>query len=164
MALDDFVKPPASAVVIEPTRLISRVWFQFLTALWRRGFWTPVSFDAALYTASGAMTWTVESADQATLAYALLGKTLVVSLVLANTTVAGTPSTELRVAIPASLTAARAMAMPVRIRDNGTWTTGEASVSADGTVIAIVRTDGAAFSASSNATDVRGQIAFEVKG
>lgn len=156
-------KPPQTTPLMEGGGLVNRVWFRFFVALWRRGSWTPVSFDAADFTAKGSMTWTLQEADQATYAYALNGKTFHVAFVLQNTTVGGVANSELYIQIPADLTAARAMAIPVRIKDAGTWVIGFASVARDGTVITISRVDGSNFTLGVNTTDVLGQIAFEVK-
>jgi hypothetical protein len=143
--------------------LFTREWFQLLTALWRRGTWTAVSFKATDFTGSGAQTWTLAEIDQETFAYARHGRTLQVAFKLTNTSVGGVADTELRIALPVSVKAARAMDVPVCLRDNGTRVMGKASVAVDGTYISITRLDGATFAGSANATDVHGQIAFEVK-
>ena len=69
------------------------------------GIWTTPTFAAGNFTASGSMTWTVPSA--ATYEYMIIGKTMWIIWKLASTTIAGTPSTTLSIAIPASKTAAK---------------------------------------------------------
>ena len=154
---------PQRQPVVEPTTgAIHVTWFKFLQELVHRGHWTTLAFLAANFTASPSMTWVLTEADQVTLSYTIAGKTMTVAFTLENTSVGGVVSSALRIALPPGRVATRAMASPVRIRDNGTWTTGEASVVADGTYITIQRTDGANFTLSTNATDVRGQLTLEV--
>lgn len=126
------------------------------------GDWTAVAFSAGNFTGSGAMTWTVTSGEQITLAYALVGHTMTVAFDIELTTVGGTPAQFLQIAIPGGFTAARSMWNPVLLVDNGTRTTGAAKVAASGTTIQIQRTDAANFSASTN-TGVVGQMTFEVQ-
>ena len=66
------------------------------------GQWTSVSFDSGNFTASGAMTWTVEEADVVNYQYMIIGKTMYVNFYINFTSVGGTPHTALRIAIPAS--------------------------------------------------------------
>ena len=66
--------------------------------------WTTPTFNAAHYTASGSMTWTVASGDVVVHKYVVIGKTVHWHLVITATTVGGTASTGLRVALPAGLT------------------------------------------------------------
>jgi hypothetical protein len=132
-----------------------------ITAL--TGTWTAVSFSAGDFTGSGSMTWTVEAGDVTAFRYLKIGKTLWVSFYIVTTTIAGTPSTALQIKIPGSYAAATAMLVPVLLTDNGTRATGYASVVADATVITVSRTDQANYGASTNQTNVYGQIAFEIK-
>lgn len=146
------------------TGLLKRTWFQFFQALYTRGFWTPVEYSAGLFTASGAQTWTVQAADQTTFSYAIVGKTLMVAVVLASTTVGGTPSPSLRIALPTGFTAATAMVVPARITDNGTVSTGYASITAGGLYITVQKIDGSNWTASTNATGVAFVFPLEVQG
>lgn len=148
----------------ELTGRVKRTWFQFLQSLYTRGFWNPVEHASTYYTANGSMTWTVQAADQTTFAFTQMGKTLVVAFVLTSTTVGGVANSTLQITIPKGHVAARTMVAPVWISDNGTATTGIATVTANSTVIAIQRTDGANFALATNTTAVRGQITLEVQG
>jgi hypothetical protein len=69
-------------------------------------FITP-TFAAGVYTASGSMTWTVDSGDELTHAYYLKGRSLLVAFDLNATTVGGTLSTELRIALPNGYTVSK---------------------------------------------------------
>jgi hypothetical protein len=80
-----------------------------------------------------------------------------------NTTVGGTPATELRFRIPASKIAARQMMSVCHAVDNGTNGTGSAYVTAGGVLINFTKTAGTAWSASTNATTVFGQLTFEIE-
>lgn len=66
--------------------------------------WSTPAFSAGDYTASGSMTWTVGAGDVAMNKYVVIGKTMHWHLVLTTTTVGGTASTGLRVAIPGGVT------------------------------------------------------------
>jgi hypothetical protein len=126
------------------------------------GEWTTPSFSAGTFTANGSMTWTVAAGDVGTYAYTLIGKTMTVVFTINTATVGGTPDTALRIAVPASQTAAKATANPVLILDNGTRAIGIASVGAGDSVISIQREDNASWTASANNNYVQGQITFEV--
>ena len=127
------------------------------------GEWTSVTFAAGNFTGSGAMTWTLDSADQTTLAYMLVGKTLWVSFNLGNTTVGGTVNISLQIAIPGGFTATKQMVAPILISDNGgTQVAGYAVVVASGNNILCRKMDNANWTLATNTTNVSGLIAFEV--
>ncbi len=126
------------------------------------GAWTTPAFDAAFFTASGSMTWTVEAGDVTTYAYAIIGKIMTVAFTLYTTTVGGTPSATLYIKVPASKTVTKAMTNPVSLLDNMVRSIGIATVAAGGQQIAITRTDVANWTASTNQTYVLGQITFEI--
>lgn len=65
-------------------------------------FVTP-AFSGANYTASGTMTWTVESGDIGVNNYSLDGSKMLWTVGLNSTTVAGVTSSELRITIPGSI-------------------------------------------------------------
>ena len=128
------------------------------------GEWTSVAYNASNFTTSGG-TWTVESADQVTLAYTLVGKTMTIAFVLNNTSVS-TAGATLSIAIPDGFTAARttfgASAPPV---DNGSAVTGGTIqvASAGATVMLVSKLGGAAWADSTINTSVRGELTFEVQ-
>lgn len=131
------------------------------------------STDIAM-TGGTAMTWTRSTATDLTNVFQMrFGTTMLVSFVIQNSTVGGTPSTILQLRIPLGLLprSGTIHSAPVHIRDNGTPTTGfcfvdRRSIAASSvqSQIVISRTDGANFTASAGATDVFGQIWFEVEG
>lgn len=156
--------PSQSEALIERDTFVKRTWFQFFQGLYTRGNHIPLLYDATHFTASGTMTWTVQLADHITLTYMQAGKTLTVSFVLINTSTGGVADTTLKITIPVDRTAARVMATPVALRDNGTRVMGVARVAVGGRTIDIKRLDGANFTASANATDVEGVFSFEIEG
>lgn len=132
------------------------------------GSWFRVPYDDETFSGSGAMTVTVEQADQVTLQYGLMGKRLEVFFVLRGISIGGTPDTSIQIAIPGRndraqpFTAGVDVTVPCRISDNGTAAIGLARVSAGGQVIKIQKVNGANWSASAGATDVEGVIPMEV--
>jgi hypothetical protein len=127
------------------------------------GEWTSVAFAAGNFTASGSMTWTVASGDQTTYAYTLIGKTMTLSFVIENSTVGGTGSTELRIAIPGGFTPAKTMESAGTVKDDANTQTIRIRAASGASYLALIREDGNVFDdTSTDATDVRGQISFEI--
>lgn len=124
--------------------------------------WTTPSFDAGNFTASGSMTWTVASGDVITYAYLIEGKKMTVAFDIQDSTIEGTPSNILKIAIPASKTATKSMLTLCRLYDNSASVVGFASVSASGTTINICRLDSANYTAGTNTNVVQGEIVFEI--
>lgn len=127
------------------------------------GEWTSATFAAGDYTCNGC-TWTVESSDQSTLAYTLVGKTITLSFYLNSTTVGGTANNQLRVTIPGSFVSQRLNSATMMYQDNGgAWSMGHVATTGGGTTINLSKTDFSNWSASTNATNIRGQITFEIQ-
>lgn len=127
------------------------------------GLWTAPTFSAGDYTASGSMTWTVDSAD-ANVYYLLLGKTMLISFRLGTTTVGGTPSTGLYIKIPAGHTANRTAAAPIYIIQQGPiYECGYAQVVGGATTITLTREQGNNWVSSTNNTYVFGQLWVEIQ-
>lgn len=125
--------------------------------------WITPTFSAGNFTASGSMTWTVASGDIVTNAYQVIGKTLIWNIDINTSTIGGTPSDELRIAIPASLVSQKAMGnFGFRITQAGTPVHAYAYTSASGTTVNIKRLDDASLSASTDGTRVSGQIMIEI--
>jgi hypothetical protein len=57
------------------------------------GHWTTVPFNAGMFAAGGAGTWTVGAGNVLVFEYAIVGKTLWLSVFLSGTTIGGTPTT-----------------------------------------------------------------------
>lgn len=125
--------------------------------------WITPAFDAGNFTGAGSMTWTVAEGDVATLAYTIIGKTMTVSFSLNETTVGGTPAEILTIVIPAGKTATKIMhnALAYAV-DNSTIVQAVAFVSAGGGTINLIKPAYTAWSASTNATTISGQITFEI--
>ena len=98
--------------------------------------WTTPAFSAGDFTASGTMTWTVAAGDVTTYDYMINGKTMSINVVLVTTTVGGTLSTGLRVAIPASKVSAKYVSNLCK-NYQGTWVSGSFEIAAGGTYIAV---------------------------
>lgn len=128
------------------------------------GEWTTPTFAAGNFT-SDPGTWVVEAADVTTYAYMLVGKSMTLSFIINSTTVTGTP-TSLRISIPGGFTAVKYMDNAGNKKDNGGISgndmTIESSVGAN--YVTLLRDYGStAWTASTNATSVRGQITFEIQ-
>jgi hypothetical protein len=128
------------------------------------GAWITPTFAAGNFTASGAMTWTVDAGDVTTYAYNIRGKTMTIAFILVATTVAGTPSTELRIAVPTALVIAKTIGIPYRSGDNGSSAIGMARATAGNTYITLFKdmTEVGNWAAATNTTFAEGQITFEV--
>lgn len=79
------------------------------TARWRlvahaMGGTIAVTYAAGNFTASGAMTWTVDAGDQIVLAYTIVGRSMHLSVRLDTTSVGGVADTALRLTIPNACT------------------------------------------------------------
>lgn len=127
------------------------------------GAWVTVTADTASFTGSGLMTWTVEARDQF-VSYTMIGNTMILQFFLDATTVGGTVSTTLRMLLPAGRTAVRTCAATCQIYDNSAATSvlGQIRVTSGSRFAEFSRFDGANFTASTNLTYIRGQLACEV--
>jgi len=126
------------------------------------GAWTTPAFTAGDFTGNGAMTWTVEAGDYTTLAYVIIGKMMTLSFRINDTTVGGTPNTNLQILIPGSKTATKGMYNAFHYLDNGTNGIGKVWTTAGGTLITLQKPDSSNWAASTNATHAQGQIMFEI--
>jgi hypothetical protein len=143
------------------------------TQRWRvveheQGAWITPAFSAGNFTASGSMTWTVESGDVTAFRYWLKGKTLTVVYVLTGTTTGGIASISLLITIPNGfLSATPTYASNWVNPDNTTNTNNTISftnVAGGGSpAISIQRTANFAnWALATNRVDVRGEIVMEV--
>lgn len=129
----------------------------------KEGEWAAISFAAGTFTGNNAMTWTVDSGDVAFNRYTVIGKTLIWEFYYQNTSVGGTPSTILQVTIPTGFTFASAShTSPLAVAiDNGAAVSAYVQV-VDGTHLGILKTDGTAFAAATDATTVAGTLIASV--
>lgn len=143
----------------------------FLSAsLYERARTTPIGEAIAVahaggnFTAGGSGTWTVESADQQTYEYDLVAKEITVAFSLVGTTVGGTPSDELYIAIPGGLLAAGTYVGIFYYEDaGGTGTAGYWIVASGDAVIRIRKLNNAAWTTGTNNTSIRGTARFRVQ-
>lgn len=121
------------------------------------GDWNTVAYAGGNFTASGALTWTVDSGDVAVNRYTDIGTTMLWSLGVVTTTTGGTASTELRVTLPASRTISATTTGTCAGIDNGTEVASVWTATAGNTYVSFFRTiSGANWSnASTNATALR---------
>ena len=128
------------------------------------GEWTSVPFTAGNFTGSGSMRWIVESENVTTYAYARIGKTMTVVFHIATSTVGGTPSTQLRIAIPGGHTAIKRARAWSQNYNNSTNTASFCEVIAGGTTINIYKdlSSTTTWTGETHLTAVYGQITFEI--
>ncbi len=126
------------------------------------GAWTTPAFNAANFTASGSMTWTVAEADVSTFAYIIMGKIMTILFDILTSSVGGEANTALLITIPGGVTPTKRVTNAVYISDNGTKSIGRCVIAASGSVITIYKADGSAFGAATDTTSVEGQITLEI--
>jgi hypothetical protein len=124
-----------------------------------------VPWVAGNFTGSGAMTWTVEVGDQGDFHYSVVGKTMTMWFYLSTTTVGGTPDTVLYILIPGGFIPAITTKALIEVLDNSSAKTGSAVAAIGVNRIAVYNavSGGTNWTASTNATAVRGQITFAVQ-
>jgi len=129
------------------------------------GIWQNVPYVAGNYFAAGGTTptWTVDSGDQQTYAYTQIGKTVMLSLAVATSSVGGSGPTSLRVTLPAGILPARLFLVLCRIQEGATDVVGRMYVFTGQNWIYIEKLTGAAFAAATNTTLVQGSITFEMQ-
>lgn len=127
-------------------------------------FTTP-TYAAGNFTGDSAMTWTVASGDVLTYEYTLIGKMMTLNFALAATTVGGTPSSYLQLAIPASKVAyGYGVGVAVVVDNGGTAAMSNCRTTPGATVIQVLKTPaGANWSAAADATTVQGSITFRIQ-
>jgi hypothetical protein len=125
--------------------------------------WTAPSFSAGNFTADASMTWTVASGDVTTYAYQEIGKTMFLSAVVATSTVGGTVSIELRVAVPNGRTIQKTTYGSYAYLDNGTNGTGVWVASSGATYVAFRKTlSGTNWTLSTDNTYILASVFFEI--
>ncbi len=132
-------------------------------AIWDQVFvpWTDIAFNAANFTGSSSMTWTVGSLDQITLAYTLAGDIVTVTFVLTATTVGGTPSTMLQITLPFSASNHQFCNTYVYQDNGGSATAGLAQIVSGDNTIRLYTAGFASWTAATNNTSVYGQISYQ---
>jgi hypothetical protein len=130
-----------------------------------QGMPVSVAYVAGNFTAAGAMTWTVDSGDLLLFSYFLRGRLLTVFFTIESSSVGGTPSSALLVAIPGGFTAAnQSRSTNLYYGDNGTNADGTIRTSAAGvTVLELAKANQSTWTASTNNTNVYSSFVFEVQ-
>lgn len=129
-----------------------------------QGAWISVPFTSGDYTASGSLTWTVESGDLITFAFYLRGNSLFVVGYWDTTTLSGTASNQLFVLIPNSWTAKKTvqgLALAIQGGSTGITTYNRVQPS-NNTKMEIGRGDLANFTLSTNNNYLRINFEFEL--
>jgi hypothetical protein len=125
------------------------------------GVWRNVAFAAGTFTGNAAMTWTVALADQLVYRYMLVGKTAAIAFDIDDTTVGGTPNVSLQLTLPVA--SAYAASGSFVYDDNaGGDRVGVFTLAAEATLLRLFKSDGSNWTASTNATRVRGQLLVEI--
>lgn len=129
------------------------------------GEWIAVSFSAGNFTAhggTGEVSWTVGSGDVEVNRYTLIGKTLLWSVRITQSTIGNTPN-ELRIVIPGGFTANHvgSFAVPY-FNDNGALRD-DVIATPFSTYVSIARAGGSNFLASTDATAVYFSIFLEIQ-
>lgn len=114
------------------------------------------------YTGSGSMTWTVEAADQVTYTYRQAGKFLYVTVNINASSVGGTPSTTLQIALPSGFVCTRSFLVPSVAVNNGVLASSYINPVAGGTVLRVFLLSGGNWTASTNNTNVLATCEFEI--
>jgi hypothetical protein len=124
--------------------------------------WKDTPFNAADFTGSGSMTWTVSSGNVITNQYKIDATTMSLNLVIISTTVGGTPDQALQFTLPGGVTPSKRLYIPVVFTDNGVYGTGFVDVRPSNPIIYFFRDwTGTNWSASAN-TSITCSISFSI--
>jgi hypothetical protein len=127
------------------------------------GEWTSVAYSAGNFTAPLGMTWTVDSGDQITYAYSIVGKTMFLAVYLDTTSIVCTCAPTVNIAIPGGFIAAKKIQSAALMFDNGVAKAAYNRVAASGTTVEVGIDGTALYTASTNNTYIRVFIMFEVQ-
>lgn len=141
--------------------------YDVTSARWRlvsheQGAWIAVAYNSSNFSASAGV-WTVDSGDQVTYAYMLVGKQLIFAFYIQATELSA--SAYLMLAIPGGFVAAKATRATIQVFDNNVPAVGVALVGVASTTVDVCATIGSGnFSVTAGpATYLIGQIPFEVQ-
>ncbi|MBE3036946.1 MAG: hypothetical protein IMZ70_07710 [Candidatus Atribacteria bacterium] len=129
------------------------------------GLWISPAFDAANFSASASMTWTVQSTDVGNYSYMVIGKTMFLNWNITYTTVGGTLSTQLYIKIPGGYSLKNAVSGFGTMNDNSAANViGMVMGTAGGTRMQLYKdmTTVQNWSAATNTTHVYGVMFFEI--
>jgi hypothetical protein len=128
------------------------------------GDWTDVAFNAANFSSNSASTWTMAAGSQITLAYTLIGRTMLVNFWLNPTTVsAAAAPTELRIKIPGGyLSAVNQRTANLQFYDAG-WFAGVINLVPGGNYIGLQKMSAGQWSGGASNIAIIGQMAIELQ-
>lgn len=124
------------------------------------GIWGTLPYAAGNFTGSGSMTWDVASGEQL-VTFIEIGKTMILAFVVNTSTVGGTPSQSLQIAIPNGRIVNGIKYNACQIVDDDTAAAGLIVAPNGQQFIQIRKIDESNWSAATNTTYVRGQITFQ---
>ena len=127
--------------------------------------WANQPFDAGNYTGSVNMTWTVAAGDVLANRYLVIGKLLFWNVELQFTTVGGTPTNQLQILLPNSLTMAANPGFNCSInfiQDNGATAVSGVGAKISNTQMGLFRFDLAAWTAATDTTQINFMCFFEI--
>jgi hypothetical protein len=151
----------------------SATWmYDALNGFWRmvgfdQGSWFTPAYASGDFTGNASMTWTVDSGDVTTDRYYILGTFVIYQFYYQSTSVGGTPSTDLRRALPTLLTpktASEIVSTWGRNLDNGTANDGFTFTFGTGGLFFTMRRDKTSgnWAASTNNTSIQGTHIWEL--
>lgn len=133
------------------------------------GSWSSLVYVAANFAGKAAMVWTTQAANQVTFEFIQFGgsgyaggATMVFHLHLVNTTVGGTLSNALNVAVPNNSFVLSECSGSFSYRDNGTFGTGVWEALPATSTVNFYKADKSNWAASSSATDIRATVVLSV--
>lgn len=126
------------------------------------GEWTTPTFAAGNFAAGGAMTWTVSSGNVTNFQYALVGKTMQINWSIVSTTIGGTPSSTLTIAVPGGFTIAKDVRTRCIVLNNAVYTDAMVYALSGATILRIYKDPTTTTNYTAGATETHGQISFEV--
>ncbi len=118
--------------------------------------WVTPAYSAGTYTGSGSMTVTVAAGDVITNSYIIMGKLMLWRLEISPFSIGGTPSNQVRIALPAGVTVSGATGGAYHFVDNGNGGIGLWEVSHGGaTANFFLTATGSTWAASTDGTAIR---------
>lgn len=130
----------------------------------KQGGFITVPYNAANFFGPAGMTWTVDSGDQDTYAYLLVQRMLTVFLWIRTSSIGGTTlGPPIYATLPGGFTAARNVGTLCMLVNNGPRSTGQFSCGGGSTTINVNLLSFANLVASTDTTEVFGQMTLEVQ-
>ena len=125
--------------------------------------WIDVPYDPANFQAREPMEWKVDETNVGTLAYRIDGKTMLLSFKINNSSLAGYPSNELYLRLPAGCLAARGAANPVWVGSPSGKEIGYATIHPGESLLIVYRSGEERFPIDAGYFFVFGQMTIEIQ-